>query len=218
MQRLGQWQRLDCQTHVHITLLAYAYTFNPMPQVAGARGGRATARRSDDGIVMDPSPTTSGPPSVLRARGLAERAAGADGAGPRLGLGSEHHWAGGAEAAIPSPRDAACVLPPVPSDAAVLPMGSAGFAGNNPDLDPGRGRSRLGDSLESIASLDDVPRRRRGFAGRPRAKACACSFPILLCSAYLICMWCSTIGLLTQVQLGLFNLVGTHWIVGSNGQ
>ena len=141
-----------------------------MPQVAGARGGRATARRSDDGSVTDPSPTTSGPPSVLRARGaLAERAAGADGAGPRLGLGSEHHWAGGAEAAIPSPRDAACVLPPVPSDAAVLPMGSAGFSGSNPNLDPDRGR--LGDSLESIASLDDVPRRRRGFAGRPRAKA-----------------------------------------------
>lgn len=141
---------------------------NPMPQVAGARGGRATARRSDDGSVTDPSPTTSGPPSVLRARGApAERAAGADGAGPRLGLGSEHHWAGGAEAAIPSPREAACVLPPMPSDAAALPMGSAGFASQNPD----RGRSRLGDSLESIASLDDVPRRRRGFAGRPRAKA-----------------------------------------------
>ena len=160
---------------------AHNKNLNAMPQVAGARGGRATARRSDDGSVTDPSPTTSGPPSVLRARGaLAERAAGADGAGPRLGLGSEHHWAGGPEAAIPSPRDAACVLPPVPSDAAVLPMGSAGFAGYNPNIDPDRSRGRLADSLESIASLDDVPRRRRGFAGRPRAKACASSSSLSL--------------------------------------
>jgi len=105
--------------------------------VGSGRGARAAARRSDDGSAP-PSPGPL-PRSALRPRAL-DRAAGAEAHG------------GGAQAAIPSPREAVSALPSVPSDAAALP-GS---------------RGSLASSLDA---LDGDARRRRGFSGRPLAKA-----------------------------------------------
>jgi len=105
--------------------------------VASGRAARGGARRSDDGGAP-PSPSAL-PRSALRPRAL-DRAAGAEAHG------------GGAQAAIPSPREAVSALPSVPSDAAALP-GS---------------RGSLASSLDA---LDGDARRRRGFSGRPLAKA-----------------------------------------------
>lgn len=80
--------------------------------------------------------------------------------------------AGGPEAAIPSPREAASALPPMPS----MPGEGAGLPGlDGSGGGVGAGRGGLADSLESVASLDDGSRRRRGFAGRPRAKVRSCT-------------------------------------------